>query len=203
VLAVCGGDDYNFAQLWDSTTGKELRRCEGHTKRLTDVRFNRGGKLVLTASEDATARIWDTTTAKELRVLTGHKGKVFIAKFSADEKRIITSSDDATAKVWDAATVAEIRSFPHPAPVEMAELNLDGFRLLTRADHALGRGLSRPVAVLWDVGTGKKVTEIPLPGIYGRNHALFSPDGNSFFVTLHRYAILCSSKTGEPIRDYR
>ena len=201
VLAIRGGDGHYYAQFWDSTTGKELRRCEGHKKSLTDVRFNRDGKLLLTASEDTTVRIWDVATAREVRVLAGHKDSVISARFCTNDKQIVTASRDGMAKIWDASTGAHITSFPHPAPLELAESNLDGTRLLTRYDE--GKGVSQPVAVLWNVTTGKQLTRIPLPGIYGRNHAIFSPDGKSFFITLHRYAMLCSAETGEPIRDYR
>ena len=51
-----GGD--NTVRVWDATTGKELRKYEGHTNGVHSVTFFPDGKRIASASWDGTARIW-------------------------------------------------------------------------------------------------------------------------------------------------
>jgi WD40 repeat protein len=207
ILGVRGGDGRYYAQLWDADSGRELRRCEGHKEELTDARFDSKGARVVTASQDASARLWDVVTAKELRVLARHTGWLRSAAFSADNRQVVTASEDKTAKLWDAETGAEVRSFPHFGPVFKAELNRNGTRLMTISDLPVGNDRIEndrsPVAMLWEVSTGRKVAQMAINNSYGRDHALFSLDGKSFFITLYSTAVLCSAETGATIREYK
>ena len=45
--------------LWDAGTGRELRRFEGHERRVRAVAFSPDGKLLGTGSEDSTIVLWD------------------------------------------------------------------------------------------------------------------------------------------------
>jgi WD40 repeat protein len=54
------------ARLWDASTGKEIRRFEGHSESVESVAFSRDGKWVVTGSGDKTARLWEVPTGKEI-----------------------------------------------------------------------------------------------------------------------------------------
>ena len=45
--------------VWDAKTGRQLRRIEGHTGRITSLIFSPDGSRLGSSSEDKTARIWD------------------------------------------------------------------------------------------------------------------------------------------------
>ena len=64
----------NNCTITDVRTGKRLGELTGHGGRMHDAYFSRDGKLVATASYDATVRIWDTATQKELQVIEAHSG---------------------------------------------------------------------------------------------------------------------------------
>ena len=53
----CGGDRAAF--MWDVSTGRVLRRFEGHTQRINAVTYNAEDSVMLTASYDQTVRwLW-------------------------------------------------------------------------------------------------------------------------------------------------
>ena len=45
-------------QLWDLTTGKELRTFTGHTGTVWSVAFNLDERLILSGSQGGTVRVW-------------------------------------------------------------------------------------------------------------------------------------------------
>ena len=49
----------NTARVWDTESGKELRKLEGHTEGALCVAFSPDGKRIVTTSVDDTARVWD------------------------------------------------------------------------------------------------------------------------------------------------
>jgi WD40 repeat protein len=57
---VLGGRRDGIVRLWDSKTGMELHKYEGHTRAVIDLAFFPDGKRIVSASEDGTVRIWGT-----------------------------------------------------------------------------------------------------------------------------------------------
>jgi WD40 repeat protein len=87
--------------LWDAATGKELRRLEGHTRRIWSLAFSLDGKRLLSGSSDASIRLWDVTTGREIRRLDGHTDEVRRAVFSPDGKQALSASHDKTVRLWN------------------------------------------------------------------------------------------------------
>jgi WD40 repeat protein len=93
--------------IWNLANGQRTRTLEGHTSRVTDLRYSADGRRILTASRDHTARIWNAHTGREIVRLAGHSVPVWWAVFTADERRVLTSGHDGVF-VWDASTGREI-----------------------------------------------------------------------------------------------
>jgi WD40 repeat protein len=55
---VSGGYLDSTVRVWDAETGRELRKCEGHTGAVLSVTFFPDGKRIASASADGSARIW-------------------------------------------------------------------------------------------------------------------------------------------------
>ncbi|MEA2131141.1 MAG: hypothetical protein QOJ85_4032 [Solirubrobacteraceae bacterium] len=158
-----------------SGRGTTVKLRHGHRDGMTDVRFSRDGREILTASRDGTAIIWDAQTAKVKRRLTGHEAPVNSAEYSADGRRIVTAGDDGTIRVWTAGG----RGRPvilrgHVGAVLAAEFSPDGSRIVSAGADGTVR--------IWDAAGGETLVVL----YQHRGAALsasFSPDGRSVVST--------------------
>ena len=161
------GSGDNTARLWDATTGREIRRFEGHKSDVYSVAFGPDGATVLTGSRDGTARLWDAATGREIRRFDGHQSFVYSVAFGPDGATVLTGSGDAS--LWDAATGREIRRFEgHEKFITSVAFSPDGAMVLTASWDETGR--------LWDAATGREIRR--LKGHEGTvTSVAFGPDG--------------------------
>lgn len=90
--------------LWDVAGGREIGALKGHGKGVTQVAFNRDGRLLASSSTDNTIRIWDVAAGRELRTLNGHTANIESIAFSPDSRLLASASDDGGTFLWDANT---------------------------------------------------------------------------------------------------
>ena len=71
----CRGGIDHTARLWDSATGREIRKIEGHLREVELVAFSPDGKTALSArGSDYTVRLWDSATGREIPEARGALG---------------------------------------------------------------------------------------------------------------------------------
>jgi hypothetical protein len=61
-MLVSGGEDKTI-RLWETATGKERRRLDGHQGAVRSVALSADGTRLASASDDTTALVWDTTAS--------------------------------------------------------------------------------------------------------------------------------------------
>lgn len=98
-MASAGGDKTCF--LWDVSSGRVIRRFQGHTQRVNSIKFNPDGTLLMSGSYDKTVQIWDlrSHTRDPLQILTDFRDSV--SSLSLTRTEIIVSSVDGCVRVYD------------------------------------------------------------------------------------------------------
>jgi WD40 repeat protein len=199
--------------VWDARSGERKAVLKGHTAPVQDVGFSPDGRVLVSASKDATARVWEAAAGRPVRTLTGHKTGVARARFSRDGKRILTAGDGMVWKferhstsaqgaaepfvglVWDAATGERRAALRWPdndrGPARTAELSADGRLALTGGGFGCSNLSCYPT--VWDAGTGKRLFTLAPSAPFATSNgysAALSPDG--------RWATTHGVQTGRP-----
>ncbi|EDR10455.1 uncharacterized protein LACBIDRAFT_385169 [Laccaria bicolor S238N-H82] len=161
---VTGSD--NSVQVWDASTGAELKLLKGHRASILSVAFSTDGTYIVSGSIDRSVRVWDVSTGAELKVLNGHMYWVSSVAFSTDGTHIVSGSCDKSVRVWDASTGAELKVLNGHMEVSILSVafSTDGTHIVFGSDDKSVR--------VWDVSTGAE-----LKVLNGVNSVAFSTDG--------------------------
>ena len=88
-------------RVWDTKTGEQLMKLEGHTGWIISVAYSPDGNRIVSGSLDESVRVWDAKTGGQLRELQGHIDRVTSVAFSPDGNRIV-SGPQKLVWIWDA-----------------------------------------------------------------------------------------------------
>ncbi len=193
-LAARGPD--KAIHLWETATGKELRKFKGEPEDLAPLAFSRDGQLLATYTEKL-IRLWDVETGKEKTRLRGHESSASAPTFSADGKTFSVLAPtpgqiyQVTAYVWDIAAAKLLHKWDLPLnPVFACCLSPDGTKAL-----AGGGGYDMR---LFDLANGKEIRRLSGPSntFFA---AAFAPDGKTIAAAgENRALLLWDAATGEP-----
>jgi WD40 repeat protein len=91
-------------RLWDSATGEEKQRFDGHNDRVGAVALSLDSKTVASGSRDESIRLWDSASGEERKKLEGHNRGVTALTFSLDGKTVVLGSKEKTFRLWNSVT---------------------------------------------------------------------------------------------------
>jgi len=145
--AVACCDD--FALVWDSFSGKVVRKLTGHEGPVYSAAYSPDGSLLATVSEDGTARLWTVPSYEQLKSINVSEGRVLGCAFSSDGSRLVTVSRDSMARIWDTRSRSLIHElFGHEGGVVGAAFSPDDSLVATVGDD---------YTRVWDAATGKQL----------------------------------------------
>ncbi|KIM75212.1 hypothetical protein PILCRDRAFT_13772 [Piloderma croceum F 1598] len=98
---IVSGSSDNSVQVWDASTGTELKMLNGHTDYVRSVAFSSDGTRIVSGSSDNSVWVWDASMGAELQKLNGHTNYVWSVTFSSDSTCIVSGSEDNSVWVWD------------------------------------------------------------------------------------------------------
>jgi WD40 repeat protein len=158
-------------QLWDVTTGKELRkvRTEGSWGGLAGAAFSPDGKQMALALSTGGFVVIDVAGGKELRHVAGRRNSGASLAYSPDGKVLAAAALDGTVQTWDAATGQRLGLYDVPRnPTGRAGFTADG--------KLLAWGSNGQSVYAWDVRAEKWLT--PTGGHQTAvGTVAFTPDG--------------------------
>lgn len=162
----------NAIRLWDTASGKELPRGNGHRDRILSLAFLDKGKYLATGGGDGTLRVWDPQTGREVRQLPHHPGAVQALAFEPKAGLLASASTDAVVRLW------------HPdrdeKPQELAGKDLGIFALAFSHDGTTLAVGSRATAVrLWDIAAGREIRSLGSHPRGGVQSLAFTPEGKT------------------------
>ncbi|SSD59194.1 probable Eukaryotic translation initiation factor 3 subunit I [Saccharomycodes ludwigii] len=102
----------------------------GHTRGITQVKFNLEGDIFVSAGKDTDASVWFSHNGERLGTLIGHNGSIFSVDIDKDSKYCITASSDETVKLWNLKTGEIFDEIKFQCPVYRVEFSPDGSKIL-------------------------------------------------------------------------
>jgi len=108
-----------------------------HEKALSASVLSPDGRLAATASDDRTARVWSTADG-HLIATVPQKAPVQHLQFVKGGDALLTIAGD-TAVLWDARTGTKLRSFIHTSPVQTADVDPSGRRVVLAGVDGVAR----------------------------------------------------------------
>lgn len=86
--------------IWNSNTGKIIRKLEGHKKEVYHAEFSYNERYVISASEDSTSKVWLVEDGKLIYDFR-HGSRVTHATFGRNNNLIATSTTEGFVRIFD------------------------------------------------------------------------------------------------------
>ena len=154
ILATCDTDCQ--IRLWETTTGKLLVICQGHTNWVRSVAFSPDGKILASAGADRTVKLWQVQDATCIKTCCGHQNEIFAVAFSPDNQTIVSASGDCQLRLWDIATGKCLQVFTgHQSCVRSV-----AFNPILNKGGIFASGSDDRTIKIWDVTTGECLTTL-------------------------------------------
>ncbi len=198
--ALISGARDGTIRVWDSATGKEVRRLpvDADVGAASPLSISRDGKTAAVGDYGGTIQVFDIPAGKRLHILQIGKKDVRSVALSPDGKTLVVgiqeNAEKLTISLLDSNTGRELRRlWEHQGKVRSLKLAMaaDGTIICSASDRTLR---------LWDLHTGKALHR--LDGHEGEVRALaFSPDGQIIVSGGHEGTIrVWSVSTGKELR---
>jgi translation initiation factor 3 subunit I len=110
----------------------------GHTRPLTELRYNREGDLLFSAARDNVVTVWYSDNGERLGTYEGHNGVVYGLDVDDTTRRLVTASADEQVWVWDVETGRKLHVLPHNSVVRSVSLSSGGEFLLSASEARRG-----------------------------------------------------------------
>jgi WD40 repeat protein len=180
--------------LFDTATGKELRRWKADRSCLVSLAFSPDGQALASASRHA-IRLWDPTTAQRLDRSGEPDSCVKQVAFSPDGKLLAVARDGPSVYLYDVASRTVRASLPL-SPGRMTSLAFS-------ADSRLLATAAQPGSVirLWDTASGKEQRRLTGGG-RGDDRVAFSPRGDCLASLCGDEIALWDPTSGQEIRRF-
>lgn len=81
---------------------------QGHERAITQIKYNREGDLLFSASKDNKPNVWYSLNGERLGTFNGHQGAIWCIDVDWTTTKFMSGAGDNTFKIWDCETGKEI-----------------------------------------------------------------------------------------------
>jgi WD40 repeat protein len=147
----------NSILVWNLSTGRCLKKLEGHRRKITSCIFSKNGKTLATSSCDHTVRLWEPISGQSIHCFEGHTAPVTTVIFSPDDTLLASASHDNTVRIWSSSDGQLIDVLKgHTDSVHNLLFSFDG--------KVLASSSSEGSIILWNCASGKALQKFQLDG---------------------------------------
>ncbi|OMH86352.1 Eukaryotic translation initiation factor 3 subunit I [Zancudomyces culisetae] len=112
---------------------------KGHTRPITQIKYNREGDLLFTVAKDMVVNAWYAHNGERLGTFDGHKGSVWSIAVDSSSTLLATGSADNTAKIWRIRDGKCLETLEFNAAVRKVEFSTDDKYLSVMLDNHMGQ----------------------------------------------------------------
>lgn len=111
----------------------------GHTRPLTQIKYNKEGDLLFSCARDKSANVFYSHNGELLGSFDGHNGALFSLDPDSHTSRLLTASADNTAKLWDIQYGKCLQTWSFETGVRSVEFALGDREFLALTDSRMGK----------------------------------------------------------------
>ncbi|KAI9294492.1 eukaryotic translation initiation factor 3 39 kDa subunit [Neoconidiobolus thromboides FSU 785] len=111
---------------------------QGHTRPLTQIKYNREGDLLFTVAKDKVANVWYAHNGERLGTYNGHNGSIYTIDVTNDTTYCITGSGDNTAKLWKVSDGKCLYTWNEKTAVKRCEFSCSQDKVLFVTEQRMG-----------------------------------------------------------------
>ncbi|KAJ1966511.1 translation initiation factor eIF3 subunit [Dipsacomyces acuminosporus] len=111
---------------------------QGHTRPLTQIKYNSDGDLLMTVAKDTVANLWYSHNGERVGTYSGHQGAIWTIDANKSSTLVITGSADNTARLWHAETGKMLHTWELPTAVKRVEFSHDNRYVLMVTEERMG-----------------------------------------------------------------
>lgn len=112
---------------------------QGHTRAITQIKYNREGDLIFSAAKDHSPSIWYSSNGERLGTFDGHNGAVWCVDVDWKTTRAITGGGDMTVRLWDVETGACLNQVDRASSVRTCLFSYSGNMVVYSTDYAMSQ----------------------------------------------------------------
>lgn len=112
---------------------------QGHERSITQIKYNRDGDLLFSASKDQKPNVWYSLNGERLGTYNGHNGAVWCVDVDWTSTKLITGSGDMTTKLWDVQHGVPLASIKTASSVRTCNFSYSGNQAAYSTDRAMGQ----------------------------------------------------------------